>query len=236
VPPYWHVLFLRRVLAEFPLLPWRVARTRLGLWLALLFVGLARLAGGETDPAAVAVLAGTMGAVVCVSGVAGSAADRAALTHRLLQPTTPIALAAGRWLAAAGGAAALVAGVAGYAACTTRDGPGAVGAAAAGLTAAAAVSAVVLPLVWTGGNALAVLTFAWLVLVSAMPPEAVIGLGRGGALAVFGASVLEVGPAMWRYRGVAAGDLGAAAHAAAWVGLGLGIAAWRAARLGARRL
>lgn len=220
------------------MLPARLARTRLGLWLLLLLVGLWWLEHGDpaADPVGIAVLAGTLSAVLCVGALAGSAPDRAALSHRLLQPTTPIAIATGRWLAAVCGAGLLVAVVAGQAAWTARGGLTYAGAAAAGLAAAAAVSAAVLALVWIGGNALAVLAFAWLFLVSALPPEALIGLWHGGVLALIGAGILEIGPSIWRYRSIAIGDLGGAAHAVAWIAVGLGIAAWRAARLGARRL
>jgi len=229
--------FIRLVLAELPLLPWRLVRTRLGLWLGLLMAGLWWLEHGDpaADPVGIAVLAGTLGAVICVAALAGSAADQAALAHRLLQPTTPVAIATGRWLAAVCGASSLVAIVAGHAAWTTRAGLTFAGAAAAGLAAAAAVSAAVLALAWIGGNALSALAFGWLFLVSALPPEALIGR-HGGPLALIGAGILEIGPSIWRYRGIAAGDLGGAAHAAAWIAVGLGIAAWRAARLGARRL
>jgi hypothetical protein len=220
------------------LLPARLARTRLGLWLLLLLVGLWWLEHGDpaADPVGIAVLAGTLGAVLCVAALAGSAADRAALAHRLLHPTTPLAIAIGRWLAAVCGASLLVAIVVGQATWTTRGGVTYAGAAAAGLAAAAAVSAAVLALVWIGGNALAVLAFAWLFLVSALPPEALIGLWNGGLVALIGAGILEIGPAIWRYRSIAIGDLGGAAHAAAWIAVGLGIATWRATRLGARRL
>jgi hypothetical protein len=230
--------FLPQVLAELPLLPWRLLRTRLGLWLGLLMAGLWWLEHGDpaADPVGIAVLAGTLGAVICVAALAGSAADRAALAHRLLHPTTPLAIAIGRWLAAVCGASLLVAIVVGQAAWTTRVGLTYAGAAAAGLAAAAAVSAAVLALVWIGGNALAVLAFAWLFLVSALPPEALIGLWHGGVLALIGAGILEIGPSIWRYRSIAIGDMDGAAHAVVWIAVGLGIATWRATRLGARRL
>jgi len=41
---------------------------------------------------------------------------------------------------------------------------------------------------------------------------------------VAAASVLELGPALWHYRDIATGDVGALAHALAWTGLGVLIA------------
>lgn len=228
----------RLVLAELPLLYWRIVRTRLGLWLGLLLAGVWWIERRDpaADPVGIAVLAGTLGGVVCVGSLSGSAADRAAVAHRLLHPTTPLAVAAGRWLAAVCGAGLVVGIVAGHAAWATRDTLTSVGAAAAGLATAAAVSAALLALVWFGGNLLAALAFGWLLFVSALPPETLIGLGHSGTFAMIGAAVLEVGPSIWRYRGIAVGDLGAVAHAVAWIGVGIGVATWRAARLGARRV
>jgi hypothetical protein len=230
--------FVRRTLSEWLLLPVRLVRTRLGLWLLLLLGGLWWLQRGDpaADPVGVAVLAGTLGAVVCAAALAGSAGDRAALAHRLLQPTSPAAIAAGRWLLAACGAALLVLIVAGHAAWATHGVRDTVGAAIAGLAAAAAVSACVLALVLVGGSALAVPAFLWFLLISAVPPERMLGLGHRGVVWLIGAGVLEIGPSVWRYRDIATGDLGATAHAVLWVGAGLSIARWRVARLGGRRL
>ena len=58
------------------------------------------------------------------------------------------------------------------------------------------------------------------------------GHAHPGALRLAVATLLELTPGQWRYRGVAVGDVGAALHAVAWVGIGLVIAEWRAARLG----
>ncbi len=230
--------FVRRTLTEWPLLPVRLVRTRLGFWLLLLLGGLWWLQHGDpaADPVGVAVLAGTLGAVLCAAALAGSRDDRAALAHRLLQPTSPAAIAAGRWLSAACGAALLVLIVAGHAAWATPGARGSVGAALAGLAAAAAVSACVLALVLVGGSVLAVPAFLWFLLVSVVPPERMLGLGHRGVVWLMGAGVLEIGPSVWRYRGIATGDLGAMAHAVLWVGVGLSIAAWQVARLGGRRL
>lgn len=230
--------FVRGVLAEWPLLAVRLRRTRLGIHLVLLLGGLWWLQRGDpaADPVGVAVLAGTLGAVVCAAALAGSKSDRAALAHRLLHPTSPAAIAAGRWVAAVCGAGLIVAVLAAHAAWTTRATLVHAGAALAGLAAAAAVAACVLALVLTGGTVLAVLAFSWFLLVSVLTPAAMLGLGHRGVVAIIGAGLLELGPSVWRYRDIATGDPGATAHAVLWVGVGCSIAAWRVARLGARRL
>jgi hypothetical protein len=232
------VEFVRRALAEWSLLPVRLVRTRLGVWLLLLLGGLWWLQRGDpaADPVGIAVVAGTLGAVVCAAALAGSKGDRAALAHRLLHPTSPGAIAVGRWLSALCGAALLIALVAGYAAWTVRGAPVLVGAALAGLAAAAAVSACVLALVLVGGQGVAVLAFLWFLAISVVAPAAMLRLGHGSIISLIGAGLLELGPSVWRYRNIATGDLGAAAHAVVWIGVGLRLAAWQVARLGGRRL
>jgi len=230
--------FVHRVLAEWPLLPARLVHTRLGVWLMLLLMGLWWLQRRDPapDPVGIAVLTGALAAVVCAAALAGSRGDRAALAHRLLHPTSPAAIATGRWLCSVCGAVWLVLAVTVRAAWTAPGPLVGVGAALAGLAAGAATSACVLALVLVGGQGLAVLTFLWLLLVGAVPPEAILGLGHHGIVSLTGAGLLELGPSVWRYRDIATGDLGAAAHALVWVGVGLGVAAWRIARLGGRRL
>ncbi len=221
-----------------PLLRVRLVRTRLGVWLLLVLGALLWLerTSPAPDPLGAAVLVGTLGAVLCVAALAGSRADRAALAHRLLHPTSPGAVAVGRWLGAVCGSSLLVLAIAAERAWTTHAVLASLGAAIAGLAAAAAVTGCTLALVLIGGNALAVAWFAWLVLLSGAPPEAVLRHGHAGVGSVVAAGLLEIGPSVWRYRAIASGDLGAAVHAAAWTGLGLLVAAWRVARLGGRRL
>ena len=230
---------MRRVFAEWPLLPCRLVRSRLGVWLGLLTAVLWRLGHSvsNADPAAIVVLAGALAAVVCTAALAGLPSDRAALVHRLLQPTSPLAIAAGRWLAATSGACAVVlvlaASLGWWSPSRTMVHLGAI---AAGIVAAGAVTAAVLPGVLIGGNALAVLAFVWLVLVSVAPPETLIGLRHHGVVSFAGAALLEIGPSVWRYRSIASGDLGAVAHAATWLGAGIGLATWGVSRLRASRL
>ena len=230
--------FVRRTLTEWPLLPVRLVRTRLGVWWLVLVGALWWLQRGDprADPVGIAVLAGTLGAVVCVAGLAASTADRAALAHRLLHPTTPAAITTGRWLGAVSGATLAICALSGYAAWSTHAASVGVGAPLAGVVAAVSASASALALVLVGGHPAAVLAFLWFLFVSTMSPEAMLGLGRHGVPATILAGMLEVGPSVWRYREVASGNLGAAAHAVLWVGAGLSIATWRVARRGGRRL
>ena len=228
--------FVRRVLAEWPLLRVRLVRTRLGLWLLLLTGALLWLErhAPAPDPLGTALAAGALAAVLAVAYLAGSGADRMALVLVLGHPTTPRAVAIGRWLAATGGAALVVLACSVHSAWTTGAVAASLGAALAGLMVAAAIAACTLALVWSGGNALAGVCFVYLALLGSVPPEALIGHGRPGAVRLAVATLLELAPGQWRYRGVAVGDVGAALHAAAWVGIGLLIAEWRAARLGRR--
>jgi len=92
------------VLAEWQLLRARILRTRLSLWLTLLAGGLGWLAlsagGGAVALEQLALRLGALSAVLCVAFGAGSDLDRAALRLTLTHPTTPTAVAAGRWLGA----------------------------------------------------------------------------------------------------------------------------------------
>lgn len=230
--------FVRQTLAEWPLLPLRLVRTRLGIWLLLLVAGLWWLQHGDpaADPVGIAVLAGTLGAVVCVDGLAASHSDRAALAHRLLHPTSPSAITAGRWLGAVSGATLAVCVLCGYAAWATHGAVFGPGAPLAGVAAAVAAAASVLALVLVGGHPAAVLSFLWFLGFSTASPEAMLGLGHHGTVATILAGMLEIAPSVWRYRDIASGDLGAALHAVTWVGVGLTIATWRVSRIAGRAL
>jgi len=123
------------VLAEWALVRPRLSRTRYGI--CLLFLGAALVwlghARGGADALTIALHAGALAAVLGVAFAAGSSADRAALAIALAHPTTPLALACGRWLAAVLPAAGLTL------VCTTLVG-WETGAAVAGLAAAGAVA------------------------------------------------------------------------------------------------
>src|SRR2546428_8552617 len=95
-PVHW----LRCVLAEWQLVRARLVRSRLGIWLLLLGAGGAWLAARGASLTVLAPQIAMLGAVLGVAFTVGSDADRAALALTLTHPTTPLAVAAGRWLAA----------------------------------------------------------------------------------------------------------------------------------------
>ncbi len=136
-------------------------------------------------------------AVLCVAFCAGSDADRAALALTLTHPTTPAALAWGRWLAALTAAAILMLG------CL---------AAAAGAVAACALLAV-----WVGGNTCAGVLFLYIALASPLAPEGLRQLSVPGPLRSLGVAILDLLPGVWRYRRLAGGEPGAWLHVALWV-------------------
>jgi len=211
------VHFLRCVFAEWALVRPRLVRTRFGLCLLLLGVALVWLGHHGADPLAVVLHAGALGSVVGAAFAIGSAADRAALVIALGHPTTPLAVATGRWLAAVLPAAGLVV------ACSLAVGwqtPSAV----AGLVAAGAVTACALTAVLLAGTGAALALFICMALAGAVPPEAIVSVADPGVVRIAVASTLELGPALWRYREVAAGSVGAVLHAAAWAALGIVLA------------
>lgn len=216
---------VRCVLAEWQLVRVRLVRTRLGLWLLLLggaLVGLGVPAAGvalETH----AVLAGALAAVLTVAFGAGSAPDRAALSLALSHPTTPGAIACGRWVAvtavAAGFALICVTGIA-WAASASGPAPPSFSwgaAAAAGIGAGAATAACALPAAYLGGNAVATALFLHLGLLSSVSPAELCGILGPGPLRAIGSALLQVAPSVWRYQRLATGDPAAWLHAALWM-------------------
>jgi hypothetical protein len=217
------VHFLDCVLAEWALVRPRLLRTRFGAWLGLLGAALVWLGSRGTDPLAIALHAGALGAVIGAAFSAGTDADRAALAITLTHPTTPLAVACGRWLAAVTAASGLTI------ACLLALGWD-TGAALAGIAAAAAVAGCALAAVLAIGNGAAILLFGCMTLAGLAPPEEWVGLTRPGVLRLAAASALELGPALWRYRDIATGDMGALLHAAAWAALGVLLASGVAMR------
>lgn len=209
--------FLRCVLAEWTLVRPRLLRTRFGVWLALLGAALIWLGARGSDPLGTALHAGALGAVLCAAFAAGSTADRAAFAIALTHPTTPVAIACGRWLAAVIPSAALTA------ACAVAVG-GRSDAVLAGIVTAGAVAGCALAAVLLAGTGAALMLFICMALAGAVPPEAIVGVAEPGAARLAIASALELGPALWRYREVAAGDAGALVHALAWAMLGVVLA------------
>jgi hypothetical protein len=220
------VHFLRCVLAEWALVRPRLVRTRLGPWLLLTGACLVWLGHRGADPATVALYAGAFGAVLGAAFGVGADADRAALVVALTHPSTPLAVACGRWLAAVLPAAGLTV------ACTVAVG-GTVRIALGGVATAVAVAGCALPGVLALGNGAAVVLCCCLAIAGAAPPEDLVGFAEPGLARLAAASALELGPALWRYRAVAepgAGDAGSILHAAAWAALGIVLASGLVAR------
>lgn len=192
-------------------------RSRLGVWL-LLLGALAVVEGtraASSDLMLIALRVGMLGGVLGIAFGAGSDADRAALAVTLTHPTTPLAVALGRWLAAltAAGAATLVAlGVA--AGLLVEPGIAVARAALVGVTAAAATAAVTLAGVWLGGNTVAGAFFLYIAAASAVPPDAIESLFPPGPARDVGIAVVRAAPGVWRYRTLAAGSGAAWLHAA----------------------
>ena len=209
--------FLGCALSEWPFLRIRLLRTRLGVWLVLFLAVVLRLdrTAAVSDPLAAVLLVAGGGATLCVAYLAGARADRLAIGPALLHPRSPGAMTVGRWLAATGGAAVLVLAAA------VHSG---LGVALSGLVTAATMSAWTLALAWSGGNVLVGAWLIWLALAGGQSPEAVLAHPHPGALRFAVAAALEILPGLWRYRGLASADLGAVAHTALWVLLGLAVA------------
>jgi len=211
---------LRCALAEWQVVRVRILRTRLGLWLLLLGGGFVWLGGrgASRAPLELALRLSALSAVLCVAFGAGADTDRAALRLTLTHPTSPEAVAAGRWLAATGLTGAVTAAT--LAACAWRGGDGAWGPAAiAGIGAAGATAGCALFAVWLrgGGNALAGALFLYMVLLSGLEPHGLDYLMAPGPLRSGLTWVLRVTPSVWRYRGLATGEVGAWLHALAWM-------------------
>lgn len=217
---------LRCVAAEWQLVRARLLRSRLGVWLLLLGAVGAWLAAHGV---ALAVLVPHVAMLAAVLGVAfgvGSEADRAALALTLTHPTTPLAVAAGRWLAALTVAGVLAAGllVAGGGVSALPAGRLAqTGAAALGAAAAAAGCALLAA--GPGGNVLAGALFLYIALPSVVSADALRAAPSPGVSAQLGALVLEVLPGVWRYRALVTGDGAAWCHATIWAVAGVAGAA-----------
>jgi hypothetical protein len=215
--------FLQCVLAEWALVAPRFTRTRLGLALLALGAGLVWLGVRGLDPFTITLLAGSLAAIVAVAGVAGGDNERRALTISLGHPTTPLAVAAGRWVAAVTPAGLLAITCAAAVGWNPAR-------ALAGTIAAGAVGACALALVTALGNAAAAGLFLFVALAGAMAPERLVALADPGLLRIAAASAIELGPALWHYRGIGAGDWGALIHALAWTCLGILLASGFIAR------
>jgi hypothetical protein len=209
------VQFLRCVVAELSLVPVRLMRTRLGPWLLALGV-IVIWVYRRGDPLAAALHAASLGVVLSAMA---DGPERARLALSLSHPTSRLALACGHWLASVLPATVLAL------ACGIALGGG-IGVMLAGAAAAAAVGGCAVSAVLALGNGAALLLFLSMAIAGAVPPEDLVALAEPGVLRLAAASALEIGPALWRYRDVAAGGAGAAGaafHAALWAALGIAL-------------
>jgi hypothetical protein len=210
--------FLRCVQAEFLLVLPRLTRTHLGISLLALGGSLVWLSAHGFDRLAAVLQAGALGAILSAAAAVGDRADRAALATALTHPTTPLAIATGRWLAIVAPPAILTI------ACTAGTGWGGdagAGIVTAGLLAAGAVGGCALVTALVLGNGASLALFLFMAIAGTVVPERLVDLARPGLLRLTAASALELGPALWHYRDIAAGDIGATLHALAWAGLGV---------------
>lgn len=215
--------FFRCVLAEWSLVAPRYARTQLGIIFLALGVALVWLGARGLDALTAVLLAGSLGAILGAAGVAGSENERRALTIALSHPTTPLAIASGRWIGLVAPAAVLVVTVTAAVGWTPEF-------ALAGIFAAAAVGGCALALVLALGHAAALALFLLMALAGSIAPERLVAVAHPGLVQLAAASALELGPALWHYRDIATGDLGAVLHALAWTGLGVFLAGGFVAR------
>jgi len=215
--------FLRCVHAEFLLVFPRLTRTRLGISLVALGTTLVWLSAHAFDALTVTLQAGALGAILGAAAIGGDETDRAALTTALTHPTTPLAIATGRWLAIVLPASALVM------VCATAIG-WRTDVVIAGLIATGAVGGCALAVVLPLGRGAALALFLFMAVAGTIAPERLVDLARPGLVRLTAASALELGPALWHYRDIAAGDLGAILHALAWSGLGILLASASIAR------
>lgn len=210
--------FLRCVHAEFLLVSPRLTRTRLGISLVALGTTLVWLSVHALDALTVTLQAGALGAILGAAAIVGNEGDRAALPTALTHPTTPLAVATGRWLAIVLPASVLTI------ACTVALGWH-TGVALVGIIAAAAVGSCAMAVVLPLGSSAALVLFMFMAVAGTVAPERLVDLARPGVLRLAVASAMELGPALWHYRDIATGDLGAVLHAGAWNGLGILVAA-----------
>ena len=215
--------FLHCAHAEFLLVLPRLTRTRLGIALVALATTLVWLSAHAFDALTVTLQAGALGAILGAAAIIGDEGDRAALTTALTHPTTPLAIATGRWLAIVVPAWVLVM------ICATATGWRTDGV-VAGIIATAAVGSFALALVLQLGRGGALALFLFMAVAGTIPPERLVDLARPGLVRLIAAGAMELGPALWHYRDIVAADGGAILHALAWTGLGILLAQWLISR------
>src|SRR5439155_7363642 len=194
--------FLHCAHAEFLLVVPRLTRTRLGIALLALGTTLVWLSAHALDALTVTLQAGALGAILGAAAIVGDESDRAALSTALTHPTTPLAIATGRWLAIVVPAWALVM------ICATATGWRTDGV-VAGMIATAAVGSVALALVLPLGRGVALALFLSMAMAGTMPPERPVDLARPGVERLTAASAVELGPALCHYPDLVAAGWGA---------------------------
>lgn len=219
---------LRSVLAEWQVVRPRLVRSRLGLCLLLLVAGTG--AGGAPPRAAaitpLALQVGMLAGVLGIAFAAGSDADRAAVALTLTHPTTPFAIALGRWLAAVTAAGiALVVTIVAAAGLHPAGGLEVVRAGVVGLVAAGAAAAAALPGAWLGGNTATGILFIYIAATGVLAPEGTGALRGSGPLRLVASAVLQVAPCSWRYQGLTLGSGTAWLHALVWMVGGVSLSA-----------
>lgn len=180
---------LRCIAAEWLVVRARLVHTRLGMWLVLLAAAFA-WAAPPGDLVPFATRTGLLAGVLCIAFAAGAKDDQASLRTSLSHPTSPVAIAAGRWAGATIAAALAVTAVAGVVGARDAAPASAVlDAWLAGVVAAAGAAACALPAVLVGGN-----TFAALLIALAALPE-IAALAAPSFIYVAGACVAGGVPA-----------------------------------------
>jgi hypothetical protein len=171
---------------------------------------------GSMDSLTVSLHAGALSAVLTAAFAVGSATERAALRIVLSHPTSPLAVATGRWLGTLVLASLVTVGCA-----VSPFVNASVAATLAGIVTAAAVAGCALPLMLAAGRGAAIVLFLVMAVAGAVAPERLIDFAEPGLVRLTAASALELGPALWHYRDIATGDVAPVLHATAWAGLGV---------------
>src|SRR5258705_1974716 len=187
--------FLHCAHAEFLLVLPRLTRTRLGIALLALGTTLVWLGAHAFDALTVTLQAGALGAILGAAAIVGDARDRAALTTALTHPTTPLAIATGRWLAIVVPAWALVV------ICATATGWRTDGV-VAGMIATAAVGSFALALVLPLGRGVALALFLFMAVARTVPPERLGALFPPGGVRPAPAPANGVRPAPRPHRAI----------------------------------
>src|SRR5258706_13875805 len=189
--------FLHCVHAEFLLVLPRLTRTRLGIALLALGTTLVWLSAHAFDALTVTLQAGALGAILGAAAIVGDVGDRAALTTALTHPTTPLAIATGRWLALAIPAWGQVM------ICATATGWRTDGVVAA-IIATAAVGSFALALVLQLGRGGALALFLFMAVAGPNPPARLVDLPRPRVVLPLAAPPLGRGPARRHYTDILA--------------------------------